>query len=200
MVLYRQEEDFMVGLIIGIVVGAIVLLGIILACWAISTYNKFVKMKNQIEEAFSSMDVYLKKRYDLIPNLVETVKGYAKHEKEALTSIIEARNAAMTAVNLQDRMDKENALTGTLKTLFALNEQYPQLKADTHFSSLMNDLRGVEDEITSSRKYYNGCVRQYNTKREVFPSSIIANWKKFEKKPLFEVDAPEERKNVKVQF
>lgn len=190
----------MVGIIIGVVVGVIVLLAIIFACWAVSTYNKFVRMKHQIEEAFSTMDVYLKKRYDLIPNLVETVKGYAKHEKEALTSIIEARNAAMSATDPQDRMEKENALTGTLKTLFALNEQYPQLKADSHFASLMNDLRGIEAEIASSRKYYNGCVRQYNTKREVFPSSIVANWKKFDKKPLYEVDSEEERKNVKVQF
>lgn len=190
----------MVGLIIGIVVGAIVLIGIIIAIWAVGVYNKFIVMRNNIEEAFSTMDVYLKKRYDLIPNLVETVKGYAKHESEALTKIISARNAAMTAVDPQDKIEKDNALTGTLKTLFALNEQYPELKADAHFASLMNDLRGIEAEIASSRKYYNGCVKQYNTKREVFPSSIIANWKKFEKKPLYEVDAEEERKNVKVQF
>lgn len=188
------------GIIIGCVVGLIVILGIIFAVWAVSTYNKFVRMRNIIEEAFSTMDVYLKKRYDLIPNLVETVKGYAKHESDALTKIISARNAAMTATDPQDRMDKENALTGTLKTLFALNEQYPELKADSHFTSLMADLRKIEEEIASSRKYYNGTVRQYNTKREVFPSSIIANWKKFEKKPLYEVDNSEERKNVKVQF
>ncbi len=190
----------MTGIIIGVVVGVIVLVAIICVWWGVATYNKFIVMKNKIEEAFSTMDVYLKKRYDLIPNLVETVKGYAKHEKEALTNIIEARNAAMTATDTRDRIEKEKALTGTLKTLFSLKEQYPQLKADTHFSSLMNDLRNIEEEIASSRKYYNGCVRQYNTKREVFPSSIIANMKKFEKQPLFEVEAPEERKNVKVQF
>lgn len=188
------------GIILGIVFGAIALVAIIIVIWAIAVYNTFVRLRNGIEEAFSTMDVYLKKRYDLIPNLVETVKGYAKHENEALTNIIAARNAAMTATDPQERMEKENVLTGTLKSLFALNESYPQLKADTHFTEMMNELRSIEDEITSSRKYYNGIVKQYNTKREVFPTSIIANWKKFEKKPLFEVDAPEERKNVKVQF
>lgn len=188
------------GIILGIVFGAIALVAIIIVIWAIAVYNAFVRLRNGIEEAFSTMDVYLKKRYDLIPNLVETVKGYAKHENEALTNIIAARNAAMTATDPQERMEKENVLTGTLKSLFALNESYPQLKADTHFTEMMNELRSIEDEITSSRKYYNGIVKQYNTKREVFPTSIIANWKKFEKKPLFEVDAPEERKNVKVQF
>ena len=188
------------GVILGIVFGAIALVAIIIVIWAIAVYNAFVRLRNGIEEAFSTMDVYLKKRYDLIPNLVETVKGYAKHENEALTNTIAARNAAMTATDPQERMEKENVLTGTLKSLFALNESYPQLKADTHFTEMMNELRSIEDEITSSRKYYNGIVKQYNTKREVFPTSIIANWKKFEKKPLFEVDAPEERKNVKVQF
>ena len=188
------------GIILGIVFGAIALVAIIIVIWAIAVYNAFVRLRNGIEEAFSTMDVYLKKRYDLIPNLVETVKGYAKHENEALTNIIAARNAAMTATDPQERMEKENVLTGTLKSLFALNESYPQLKADTHFTEMMNELRSIEDEITSSRKYYNGIVKQYNTRGEVFPTSIIANWKKFEKKPLFEVDAPEERKNVKVQF
>lgn len=189
-----------IGIIIGIIAGGIALLAIIFTIWAIAVYNAFVRLRNQIEEAFSTMDVYLKKRYDLIPNLVETVKGYAKHENETLTNVISARNAAMTATDPEKRMENENALTGTLKSLFALSENYPQLKADTHFNDLMNQLQSIENEIASSRKYYNGVVRQYNTKREVFPSSIIANWKKFEKKPLYEVDDESERKNVKVQF
>lgn len=189
-----------VGIIIGIVVGAIALLAIIFTIWAIAVYNAFVRLRNQIEEAFSTMDVYLKKRYDLIPNLVETVKGYAKHENETLTNVITARNAAMTSTDPQARMENENILTGTLKSLFALSENYPQLKADTHFTEMMNELKVIENEITSSRKYYNGVVRKYNTKREVFPTSIIANWKKFEKKPLYEVDDANERQNVKVQF
>lgn len=189
-----------VGIIIGIVVGAIALLAIIFTIWAIAVYNAFVRLRNQIEEAFSTMDVYLKKRYDLIPNLVETVKGYAKHENETLTNVITARNAAMTSTDPQARMENENILTGTLKSLFALSESYPQLKADTHFTEMMNELKVIENEIASSRKYYNGVVRKYNTKREVFPTSIIANWKKFEKKPLYEVDDANERQNVKVQF
>lgn len=189
-----------VGIIIGIVVGAIALLAIIFTIWAIAVYNAFVRLRNQIEEAFSTMDVYLKKRYDLIPNLVETVKGYAKHENKTLTNVITARNAAMTSTDPQARMENENILTGTLKSLFALSENYPQLKADTHFTEMMNELKVIENEIASSRKYYNGVVRKYNTKREVFPTSIIANWKKFEKKPLYEVDDANERQNVKVQF
>ncbi len=190
-----------VGAIIGIVIGSVVLLSLIIfVAWIISTYNKFVKMKNNIEEGYSTMDVYLKKRYDLIPNLVETVKGYAKHEKETLTNVMNARNAAMSSSDLETRAKNENVLTGTLKTLFAVSENYPELKGDKHFTDLMNQLNSMENEITSSRKYYNGCVKVYNTKRELFPSSIIAKWFNFEKKPLFEVDNEEERKNVKVQF
>ena len=189
------------GAIIGIVIGSVVLLTLIIfIAWLIGTYNKFVKMKNNIEEGYSTMDVYLKKRYDLIPNLVETVKGYAKHEKETLTNVMNARNAAMSSSDLETRAKNENVLTGTLKTLFAVSENYPELKGDKHFSDLMNQLNSMENEITSSRKYYNGCVKAYNTKRELFPSSIIAKWFNFEKKPLFEVDNEEERKNVKVQF
>lgn len=190
----------MIAIILGCVFGGIALLVVLALIWGVATYNTFIKMRNQIEEAFSTMDVYLKKRYDLIPNLVETVKGYTKHESETLTQVINARNAAMTATNPDERMKNENALSGTLKSLFALAEAYPELKADVHFTELMGELKNIESEIASSRKYYNGCVRQYNTKREVFPSSIIANMKKFEKKPLYEVDSPEERKNVKVQF
>lgn len=187
-------------LVLGIISGVVVLIALIILFWAIGTYNSFIRLRNLIEESFSTMDVYLKKRYDLIPNLVETVKGYAKHENETLTNVIAARNAAMTATDPEQKIKNENALTGTLKTLFALSEAYPDLKANSNFQSLMEELKNIESEIASSRKYYNGCVKEYNTKREVFPSSIIANWKKFEKKPLFEVDNAEERKNVKVQF
>ena len=187
-------------LVVAIVLGVIVVFVLAFVLWCVATYNNFIRLKNLIEEAYSTMDVYLKKRYDLIPNLVETVKGYAKHEKETLTSVIAARNAAMTATDPEQKMKNENALNGTLKSLFALAEAYPELKANTNFQDLMNQLKSLENEIAASRKYYNGCVKQYNTLREVFPSSIIANWKHFEKKPLFEVDSPEERKNVKVEF
>ena len=173
---------------------------VLLVIYVVATYNKLVDLRNRVRDQWSQIDVQLKRRFDLIPNLVSTVKGYAKHENETLTNVISARNAAMTATDPEKRMENENALTGTLKSLFALSENYPQLKADTHFNDLMNQLQSIENEIASSRKYYNGVVRQYNTKREVFPSSIIANWKKFEKKPLYEVDDESERKNVKVQF
>lgn len=188
------------GLIALIVLGCIVVIAAIVAAWIISSYNGFIKQKNNIDEAFSTMDVYLKKRYDLIPNLVETVKGYAKHEKETLENVIAARNSAMNATDPNEKAQKENILSGTLKTLFAVTENYPQLKADRHFSELMQSLQGIESEILASRKYYNGVVKIYNTKREVFPSSIIAKWFKFEKRDLYELESPEERKNIKVQF
>jgi len=179
------------------VLGGLVL---ILIIWVIAAYNGFVKLRNSIEEAFSTMDVYLKKRYDLIPNLVETVKGYATHERETLDKVISARNMAASATTLEGRIEGENALAGTLKSLFAVAEAYPDLKANTSFLQLQGELRQIEDEIANSRKYYNAVVKTYNTKREVFPSVIIAGMFKFEKKPLFEVSEQAEREAVKVQF
>ena len=190
----------MIGLILGIVFGSLAFLGLVFLIWWFATYNSFIRMKNTVEESFSTMDVYLKKRYDLIPNLVETVKGYTKHENETLTSVIKARTAAMTATTAEDKLKKESILTNALRSIYKLREAYPELKADKHFSTLMTQLREIEDEITSSRLYYNGSVKQFNTKVELFPSSFVARAKKFEKYPLFEVDSPEERKNVKVSF
>jgi len=184
-------------MIVGIIVGAVVL---ILIIWFIASYNGFVRLKNSIEEAFSTMDVYLKKRYDLIPNLVETVKGYASHEKETLERVIAARNMAASATTLEGRVEGENALAGTLKSLFAIAEAYPDLKANANFMELQGELRRIEDEIANSRKYYNAVVKTYNTKREVFPSSIVAGMFHFEKKPLFEAGSEAERENVRVQF
>lgn len=190
-----------VGVIVGGVVGGVVgLLLIISVIWIISTYNNFVRMRNSVEEAFSTMDVYLKKRFDLIPNFVETVKGYAKHEEETLEKVIAARNACATAASDEDKIASEANLTSVLKQLSVVIEKYPELKADKNFVELQNTLKQLENEIASSRKYYNGVVKQYNTKREVFASNIVAKWFKFEKKPLYEVDSPEERKNVKVEF
>ena len=184
-------------MIIGIVIGAIVL---ILIIWFIAAYNGFVRLKNAIEEAFSTMDVYLKKRYDLIPNLVETVKGYASHEKETLERVMAARNAAASARTVEDKVQGENMLAGTLKTLFAVAEAYPDLKANTNFMQLQGELQRMEDEIANSRKYYNAVVKEFNTKRETFPSTIVAGMFHFEKQPLFEVASGAERENVKVQF
>ncbi len=179
-----------------IIAGVIVL---ILIIWYISSYNRFVTLKNKIEEAFSTMDVYLKKRYDLIPNLVETVKGYAKHESGTLEAVIKARNLAMSAGSTEERAQGDNMLSGTLKSLFALAESYPDLKANQNFLDLQNQLKAIEADIANARKYYNAVVRDYNTLRETFPSVIVANLNHMEKKTLFVIEN-EERQNVKVQF
>lgn len=173
---------------------------VVVALFAISQYNGFVKMRNVVEEAFSTMDVYLKKRYDLIPNIVETVKGYASHEKETLQQVIEARNKAVSASTPDAQLQAEGDLNKVMGRLFALTESYPDLKANTNFMDLQNQLQTLETEIAQSRKYYNGTVRNYNTKVESFPSNIIAGIFNFVKKPLFEVTDAVERQNVKVQF
>lgn len=165
----------------------------------IGYYNTFVRLRTQTDEAFSTMDVYLKKRYDLIPNLVEVVKQYASHEKETLEKVISARTMAMGAQSLDEKAQNENMLSGTLKSLFAVSENYPDLKADTSFLNLQNQLTGLENEISQARKYYNGAVRALNTKVEMFPSNIIAGMTGFKKYPFFTVDESE-RENVKVQF
>ena len=178
-------------LVIVLVVGIII--------WAISTRNSLVALQNNVEEGFSTIDVYLKKRWDLIPNLVETVKGYAAHEQGTFTKVIEARNKAMTATTAEDKIAAENALTGTLKSLFALKEAYPDLKANQQFAMLQSQLTSIENDIAQHRKYYNATVKQFNNKIMFFPSSIIANSMKLTKKPYFEVDASE-RQNVQVKF
>lgn len=182
----------MIWIVLGIIV--------ILVLWAVMTYNGFISLRNQVEEAFSTMDVYLKKRYDLIPNLVETVKGYAKHEKETLENVIGARNAAVNAKSVNEKFAAEKQLAQSLVHLNAVAEQYPDLKANANFLSLQSDLKQMEGEIANSRKYYNALVRKFNTKCETVPSNLIASMFHFERKPLFEVDTPEERQNVKVQF
>lgn len=189
------------GAIVAIaIVAVVVLLAVILIVWIIATYNKFVKMRNNVDEAYSTMDVYMKKRYDLIPNLVETVKGYATHEEKTLEGVMAARYSCMNANNPQEKAEAENMLTGTLKSLFAVSENYPNLKADQNFMDLQQSLKTLEEEIATSRKYYNGCVKTYNVKRETFPSNIIAKWFKFEKRILFEIANEEERNAPKVQF
>lgn len=186
--------------LVGIIVGVIlVILVIAIIAWYISTYNRLQTLKNLVDEGWSTMDVQLKKRYDLIPNLVETVKGYAKHESETLEAVIRARNAAMTASG-DGKIDAENALTGTLKSLFALQEAYPQLKANSNFMDLQNQLSHIETEIASARRYYNGTVKELNTKIDMFFTGIVARRMRLEKRKYFEVESEEERRNVKVQF
>lgn len=185
------------GAIIGIVIGVVVLLTVV---WGISTYNGFVKMRNRVQEAFSTMDVYLKKRFDLIPNLVETVKGYAAHESETLQKVTEARSAISSADSVEERIAGENMISGALKSLFAVSESYPDLKANANFMELQGQLNTVENDIASSRKYYNAVVREYNTKQEMFPANIIGNMMHLERANMFEVEGEEERRNVNVKF
>lgn len=185
-------------MIIGGIIGGIVFL---LAVWFISLYNGMIRLKLSTENAWSDIDVFLKKRYDLIPNLVETVKGYATHEKETLEKVIKARQQAVniSADNVQDKIAAENFLSQTLKSLFAVTENYPTLKADAHFQELMGQLSQLEGEIERARRYYNAVVRDFNTKIMVFPNSIVANMSGFKKQPFYEVEEAA-RENVKVSF
>ncbi len=172
---------------------------ILIAIIITAVYNSFVGIRNKAEEAFATMDAYLKKRWDLIPNLVETVKGYAAHEKETLEAVINARNMAVSSSNLGELKQNEQALSAGLKSLFALSESYPDLKANENFINLQNQLQAVENDILQARKYYNAVVRQYNTKKELFPQSLIASMMHLEKKEYFDIDESE-RGSVKVSF
>lgn len=192
------------GAIAGIIIACVVvLLAIILIVWWIKTRNGFVRLKNRIEEAWATIDVYLKKRFDLIPNLVETVKGYAKHESETLQKVISARNIALSANTPEEKMAADKAVTSSLRTFFnAVSENYPQLQANTNFIALQNQLQNIEGELESSRRYYNGVVKSFNTKLEIFPACIVGKrmGEDYTKKDYFELDSAEERQNVKVQF
>jgi LemA protein len=169
--------------------------------FVIAMYNKLVRLRNTVKSSWSDIDVQLKKRYDLVPNLVETVKGYASHEKSLFEKVTEARSVAMRASSLADKAKAENMLTETLKSLFAVAEAYPDLKANTNFLQLQTQLKELEDSIEYARRYYNAVVRDYNIMIESFPSNIIASQFKFLKEEFFELEAPEvERKPVKVSF
>ena len=183
-----------------IIIGIILILVVLIIIFAITTYNAIITLKNQTEEGFSTMDVYLKKRFDLIPNLVATVKGYAAHEAETLEKVIEKRNTAYQAGEAGKIVQAEADMSNTIRGIFALSENYPQLKANENFIDLQKQLQSIENDISNARKYYNGCVKQYNTKIQMFPASIIAGMFHFEKLSYFEVDNDTERKNVKVEF
>lgn len=176
---------------------AIVVLAVLAVLYFISTNNAFVALQNKIEEAFSTMDVYLVKRAELIPNIVATVKGYAKHETETLEKVIAARNSAVTA---SDKIAADTELTKAVRQVFALAESYPELKANTNFLNLQQQLSSIEEDIATSRRYYNGVVRQYNTKLQSFPSSLVASAKGLVRQPMFEVSDDSQRQNVKVEF
>jgi len=174
------------------------LLAVILM-YIIIVYNGLVTLRNRVKEAWSDIDVQLKRRYDLIPNLVETVKGYASHEKETLERVIQARNAAMSANGLKEKGEAENILSGTLKSLFALSENYPDLKASVNFLELQKELADTENKIQASRRFYNGNVKDFNTRLEVFPSNIIAQIFSFKASDFFSI-GEEEKQTPKVNF
>lgn len=176
----------------------LIILGVI-ALWAIFTYNGLITLKNRTDEAWSDIDVQLKRRYDLIPNLVETVKGYATHESTAFENIAKARTAAMAAQTVGDKAVAENQLSQTLKSIFALSEAYPELKANVNFMDLQQQLTDTEDKIQASRRFYNGNVRDFNTKLQVFPTNMIGNMLGFTKRDFFEI-AEGEKANVQVKF
>jgi len=184
----------MIGLIIIIVILAII------AFTLIGIYNSLVQLRVRADNAWADIDVQLKRRYDLIPNLVETVKGYAAHEKGTLEAVINARNRAMTATGPADKAEAENMLTGALKSLFALSEAYPQLRAIESFTSLQNSLSQIEDTVQNARRYYNAVVRDLNTKILQFPTNIIAGMLGFKQREFFEISSAAEREAPKVSF
>src|SRR5262252_6600255 len=182
-------------------IGWILLLGLILLiAILVGMYNGLVRLKVQVDNAWADIDVQLKRRYDLIPNLVETVKGYAGHEKGTLEAVINARNRAMTATTPADKAQAENMLSGALKNLFALSEAYPQLRAIESFTSLQNSLSEIEDTVQNARRYYNAVVRDLNTKIQQFPTNIFAGMLGFKPREFFEVGSAAEREAPKVSF
>jgi len=172
----------------------------IVAIVGITIYNSLVKMRTGAQSAWADIDVQLKRRWDLIPNLVETVKGYASHEKDTLEAVINARNRAMSASGPAETAQAENMLSGALKSLFALSEAYPQLRAVESFTSLQGTLGEIEDAVQNSRRYYNAIVRDYNTKVEQFPSALVANAFRFQKEEFFELDDEAQRDAPTVSF
>ncbi|MBD3270502.1 LemA family protein [Candidatus Peregrinibacteria bacterium] len=180
----------------------LIILGIIavLIFAVVGIYNNLIRLKNKVDEGWADIDTQLKRRYDLIPNMVETVKGYAKHEKSTFEEVTKARNMAINASTTEEQVQAENMLTGALKSLFAVAENYPELKADQNFLDLQATLREVEEKLQLSRRYYNATVRDFNTKIEIFPNNLIAGIFNFARRDFFEIENPEERENVKVSF
>jgi LemA protein len=200
------------GLIVVLVVlGSVALLALIIVAWAISTYNGLVTLRNRFKNAFAQIDVQLKRRHDLIPNLVEVAKGYVKHERETLEAVIAARNQAVSAqakaaadpsdaAAVRQLMTAEGQLTGTLGRLFALSEAYPDLKANTTMMQLSEELTSTENKVSFARQAFNDAVTGYNTAREIFPASLVAGFGNFQGAQLYEIESPAEREAPKVSF
>jgi LemA protein len=188
-----MSVPIIVLILIGI--GVVAILG-----WVMATYNGLVGLRNQVENAWAQIDVQLKRRYDLIPNLVETVKGYAKHERETLEKVIQARNMAMNAKGVHDRAEAENMLTGALKSLFAVSEAYPDLKANQNFLRLQEEITATENKVAFSRQFYNDSTMLFNTRIQLFPANLIAGMFGFVRREFFEVTDTAQREAPKVQF
>ena len=179
-----------------------IILGIVilLIIWFIGMYNNLVTLRKKVKNSWSQIDVQLQRRFDLIPNFVETVKGYMNYEEETFTKVAEIRTSWANSSSIAEKADLDNQLTNTLSKIMAVTEAYPDLKANQNFAELQEELRNTENKISFSRQFYNDSVTLYNTKLEVFPSNIIANMFNFKPSELFEVDNPAARKNVKVDF
>jgi LemA protein len=177
----------------------LIIVGVIFIA-AVGIYNGLIVLRNRCDNGWAQVDVQLRRRYDLIPNLVETVKGYAKHEREVFEKVTQARSQAINAGTVKDQAQAENMLTGALKTLFAVAENYPDLKANQNFLMLQEELAGTEGKIAYARQFYNDTVMKFNAKQQVFPSNIIANMFNFKEREYFEIEEPEARGPVKVSF
>lgn len=173
---------------------------IVIIAWLIWVYNSLIRGRNNVQESWADIDVQLKRRYDLIPNLVESVKGYAKHESEVFQKVTEARTAAMGAQTIPEKGKAENMLTGALKSLFAVAESYPDLKATQNFLQLQDELVDTENKIQAARRFYNNNVRLFNTKLQVFPTNLVGSMLGFKAKEYFEIGEEKEREAVKVKF
>jgi len=178
----------------------ILVISAVIILWVIGIYNGLIKLRNRVKEAWSDIDVQLKRRYDLIPNLVETVKGYAAHEKGVLEKVTEARTRAMGAGTMDERGQAENMLSGALKSLFAVSENYPQLRASENFVELQRELSDTENKIQASRRFYNGNARDINIMIESFPANIVANTFDFKKEKFFELEEEAAKEPVAVKF
>jgi len=190
-----RRQGKMIGLtILGVIV-------VLLAVFLISVYNSLVQLRQRVQNAWAQVDVQLKRRYDLIPNLVGAVKGYAQHEKSTLESVTQARNMAMNAKNIQEQMQAENMLTGALRSLFAVAEAYPELKANANFMQLQAELTDTESKIAFARQFYNDTVQKFNTKIELFPTNLVAGMLGFAMVDYFNLQGePDARQAVKVEF
>ena len=181
----------------GLIILAIV---VVLVIWLISIYNNLARAKVKVDNAFSQIDVQLQRRFDLIPNLVECVKGYMEHESDVLTKVTELRTSWASATTVEQKVEIDNELSGALKTIMAVSENYPDLKANQNFSQLQEELKNTENKISFARQFYNDTVTRYNTNLMVFPSNIVASMFNFKSAQLFAVDSAEAKQNVKVDF